>query len=44
MCNSTYGSAGEWALALPVFCPVKMSSRERIEALAHGGSRKPIHY
>src|SRR5882724_13260188 len=37
-------STREWALALPVLCPVLVSSRERIEALLHGCSRKPTHH
>ena len=37
-------STREWALALSVFSPVLVSSRERIEALLHGRSRKPIHH
>src|SRR5216684_4349292 len=37
-------SAREWAKALPFLRPVQVSNCKGIEALLHGGSRKPTHH
>ena len=44
MCSSTYGPPGNGRWLFRSIRPVLVSDRERIEALLHGGSRKPIHH